>query len=39
MEWRTFVINLKALIEKYEEVDVKLMGFLDNWEDILENIY
>ena len=39
MEWRTFVINLKALIEKYEEVEVKLMGFLDNWEDILENIY
>lgn len=39
MKWRTFVINLKALIEKYEEVDVKLMGFLDNWEDILENIY
>lgn len=34
-EWRTFVINLKGLIEQYEKVDIKLMGFPDNWENLL----
>ena len=36
-EWDTFVTNLNALVEKYEKVDVTLMGFPENWEDILRN--
>lgn len=38
IEWRTFVINLKGLIEQYEKVDTSLMGFPINWEELLEKI-
>lgn len=36
-EWRTFVTNLKALVEEYDKVDIKLMGFPDDWEQLLRN--
>ncbi len=34
-EWRSFLTNIKALIEQYEDVDIRLMGFPDNWEQII----
>ena len=37
-EWHTLINNLKGLIEQYEKVDIKLMGFPDNWEELLEKI-
>lgn len=36
-EWRTFVTNLKALVEEYDKVDIRLMGFPDDWEQLLRN--
>lgn len=38
IEWRSFVINLKGLIEKYEKIDISLMGFPDDWEELLEKV-
>ncbi|MGF7184790.1 abortive infection bacteriophage resistance protein [Desulfitispora alkaliphila] len=32
VEWNSFVTNLKALIEQYEEADIKLLEFPDGWE-------
>lgn len=37
-EWDNFVTNLAALIEKNDKIDLKLMGFPENWEKILRNI-
>ena len=37
-EWQNFVTNLTALIENTEHVDLKLMGFPHNWEEILRTI-
>ena len=37
-EWRTLIANLKGLIEQYEKVDISLMGFPVNWEELLEKI-
>jgi len=34
--WNDFVINLQALIEQYNDVDCKLIGFCDDWETILK---
>ena len=38
IEWRTLIANLKGLIEQFEKIDISLMGFPDNWEELLENI-
>jgi abortive infection bacteriophage resistance protein len=37
-EWNHFVTDLAALIEENEKVDLRLMGFPDNWERILRNM-
>lgn len=34
-EWYTLITNLKALIEQYKNVDISLMGFPVNWEELL----
>lgn len=34
-EWNSFLINLKALIDQYEIIDLSLIGFPINWYDIL----
>lgn len=36
--WGNFVTNLSALIEKNEKVDLKLMGFPVNWEELLRGV-
>lgn len=33
--WKFFVNELELLIEKYEEVDIKTMGFSENWKELL----
>ena len=36
-EWEVFKIQLEALIEENEHIiDLKLIGFLENWKEILE---
>ena len=35
--WKLFVQNIELLFEKYESVDIKTMGFPENWKDFLEN--
>src|SRR5699024_6992386 len=35
-EWNYFITNLKALIEQYEIVDTTLMGFPQDWEQLLK---
>jgi phosphoserine phosphatase len=30
------VDQIEALIEKYEKIDVRTMGFTDNWKELLE---
>lgn len=35
-ESRLYVDQIEALIEKYEKVDVRTMGFTDNWKKLLE---
>lgn len=37
-EWGHFVTKLAALIEQYEVVDLKYLGFPEDWENILRNI-
>ncbi|MBU3093928.1 Abi family protein [Clostridium sp. CF011] len=34
-EWDSFLINLKALIDQYETINLSLIGFPINWYDIL----
>lgn len=34
-KWEMFVINLMALLEEYTVVNLKFLGFPDNWEEIL----
>ena len=34
--WNLYVDQIEALIEKYEKVDVRTMGFTDNWKELLE---
>lgn len=38
VEWRTFLANLKGLVEQYEQINISLMGFPSDWEDILMEI-
>lgn len=33
--WNSFFTNLKALIEQYSDINLKLIGFSDNWEKLL----
>ena len=34
--WNFFVENIELLFEKYESVDIKTMGFPENWKELLE---
>ena len=34
--WNLYVDQIEVLIEKYEKVDVRTMGFTDNWKELLE---
>ena len=34
--WKIFVQNIELLFEKYESVDIKTMGFPENWKVLLE---
>lgn len=34
--WNLYVDQIKILIDKYEKVDVKTMGFPENWKELLE---
>ena len=34
--WNIFVENIELLFEKYESVDIKTMGFPENWKELLE---
>ena len=34
-EWNSFLINLKGLIDQYEIINLRLIGFPINWYDIL----
>lgn len=38
IEWGNFVTGLSALIEEYEIIDLKHLGFPSEWERILRNI-
>lgn len=33
--WRSFIINLKALLDEYEIVNLRYIGFPENWYDLL----
>lgn len=35
--WLSFVTTLEALIEKYDDVNIKSMGFPENWKSLLTN--
>lgn len=37
-KWGHFVTRLAALIEQYEVVDLKYLGFPENWEGILRSL-
>lgn len=34
--WTIFLTNLKEVIEEYKDVDISLIGFPDNWYELLE---
>lgn len=34
--WATFVINLRAILDECPNVNLKCMGFPENWEDLLK---
>ena len=34
--WNLYVDQIEMLIDKYEKVDVKTMGFPQNWKELLE---
>lgn len=34
--WKLFVQEVELLFEKYEQVDIKTMGFTENWKALLE---
>lgn len=35
--WTVFVDAIEHLIEEYESVDIRTMGFPDNWKELLQN--
>lgn len=38
-EWNHFITKLSAIIEEYDVVDLRKIGFPNNWRDILKNIH
>ena len=34
--WNLFVDKVEMLFEKYESVDIRTMGYPENWKDLLE---
>ena len=34
--WNLFVDEIGMLFDKYEDVDIKTMGFVENWKRMLE---
>ena len=36
LHWNLYVNKIQELVDKYEKVDVKTMGFPDNWKELLE---
>ena len=34
--WNIFVEKIELLFEKYKSVDIKTMGFQENWKELLE---
>lgn len=34
-QWNSFITKLSALIEEYDEIEFKYIGFPDNWENLL----
>jgi len=34
--WNLFVDKIEMLFDKYESVDIKTMGFPNNWKELLE---
>lgn len=36
--WNLFVDKIEMLFDKYESVNIKTMGFPENWKELLENI-
>jgi len=37
-EWSSYKLNLTALIEQYEMIDLELIGFPPNWENLLQSL-
>lgn len=35
--WNLFVDNIELLFDKYDNVQIKTMGFPINWKELLEN--
>ena len=35
--WNLFVDKIEMLFDKYQSVQIKTMGFPDNWKELLEN--
>ena len=35
--WNLFVDNIELLFDKYESVQIKTMGFPENWKDLLQS--
>ena len=35
--WDYFITNLKLLLEQYSEINISLLGFPSNWENIIHN--
>ena len=33
--WNLYVQDIEILIDKYEKVDIKTMGFPENWRELL----
>ena len=36
MHWNQYVDKIEALIDKYEKVDIKTMGFPKSWKELLQ---
>lgn len=36
LHWNIFVDQMEMLFDKYEKVDIKTMGFTEDWKKLLE---
>lgn len=36
IHWNLYIAQMEMLIKKYEKVDIKTMGFPENWKELLE---